>query len=111
MRKRLGQDADEVAASSSQMHPEDELYAVPSDLQVRAVKQAQTAFNPAAVCPVAASQLSPCRHVADVVSSVWWVGKYIDNATYCALDSHAALPKPHCMHGATSSCSMLFFLL
>lgn len=34
MRKRLGQDADEVAASSSQMHPEDELYAVPSDLQV-----------------------------------------------------------------------------
>lgn len=34
MRKRLGQDADELAASSSQMHPEDELYAVPSDLQV-----------------------------------------------------------------------------
>ena len=38
MRKRLGQDADEVAATSSQMHPEDELYAVPSDLQVRAIK-------------------------------------------------------------------------
>ena len=34
MRKRLGQDADEAAATSSQMHPEDELYAVPSDLQV-----------------------------------------------------------------------------
>ena len=34
MQKRLGQDADELAASSSQIHPEDELYAVPSDLQV-----------------------------------------------------------------------------
>ena len=40
MRKRLGQDADELAASSSQMHPEDELYAVPSDLQVRTMRQA-----------------------------------------------------------------------
>ena len=40
MRKRLGQDADEVAASSSQMHPEDELYAVPSDLQVHTMRQA-----------------------------------------------------------------------
>ena len=34
MLKRLGKDADEAAASESQLHPEDELYAVPSDLQV-----------------------------------------------------------------------------
>ncbi|KAL3138001.1 hypothetical protein ABBQ38_005238 [Trebouxia sp. C0009 RCD-2024] len=38
MRKRLGQDADEAAATSSQMHPEDELYAVPSDLQGQSTK-------------------------------------------------------------------------
>ncbi len=34
MQKRLGRDADEAAASGSQLHPDDELYAVPSDLQV-----------------------------------------------------------------------------
>ena len=50
MRKRLGQDADEIAASSSQMHPEDELYAVPSDLQVRTNRQIQTASNAVAMC-------------------------------------------------------------
>lgn len=58
MRKRLGQDADEVAASSSQMHPEDELYAVPSDLQVCTKRQAQAAINHIAQCPVIASHLS-----------------------------------------------------
>ena len=34
MRKRLGQTEDDAKASSSQLHPEDELYAVPADLQV-----------------------------------------------------------------------------
>ena len=34
MQKRLGKDADEAVASGSQLHPDDELYAVPSDLQV-----------------------------------------------------------------------------
>lgn len=34
MQKRLGKDAEEAAASGSQLHPDDELYAVPSDLQV-----------------------------------------------------------------------------
>ena len=34
MRKRLGQTEDEAKASSSQLHPDDELYAVPADLQV-----------------------------------------------------------------------------
>lgn len=42
MRKRLGQDADEAAATSSQMHPEDELYAVPSDLQVARGQQGKS---------------------------------------------------------------------
>ena len=38
MQKRLGKDAEEAAASGSQLHPEDELYAVPSDLQVCSCK-------------------------------------------------------------------------
>lgn len=38
MQKRLGKDANEAAASGSQMHPEDELYAVPSDLQGQSTK-------------------------------------------------------------------------
>lgn len=76
MRKRLGQDADEVAASSSQMHPEDELYAVPSDLQVCTKRQAQAALNHVAQRAVTASCLSRCK----AVSSVWWVGKHDANA-------------------------------
>ncbi len=38
MQKRLGKDAEEAAASGSQLHPDDELYAVPSDLQVCSCK-------------------------------------------------------------------------
>lgn len=34
MCKRLGQTEDEATASGSQLHPDDELYAVPADLQV-----------------------------------------------------------------------------
>lgn len=38
MQKRLGQTEDEANASSSQLHPDDELYAVPADLQVCSVR-------------------------------------------------------------------------
>lgn len=38
MQKRLGKDAEEAAASGTQLHPDDELYAVPSDLQVCSCK-------------------------------------------------------------------------
>lgn len=38
MQKRLGKDAEEAAASSTQLHPDDELYAVPSDLQGQSTK-------------------------------------------------------------------------
>ena len=50
MQKRLGKDADEAAASGSQMHPEDELYAVPSDLQVFLC---HSTYCSAMICPVA----------------------------------------------------------
>ena len=108
MRKRLGQDADEVAASSSQMHPQDELYAVPSDLQVRTARHVQTALNPPAVCPVAASQLSQRWHVADAIPSVWPAGQYNVNAIHHLLDSPA---ETGCMHGAMSSCCILLCLI
>ena len=50
MLKRLGKDADEAAASESQLHPEDELYAVPSDLQVRSSLLGKNRFGHGTIC-------------------------------------------------------------
>lgn len=81
MRKRLGQDADEAAATSSQMHPEDELYAVPSDLQVGQGQQGKSRQHWMLLCVSGSMHLfaddtllqSPCECL---IASMSLVGKH-----------------------------------